>query len=82
VIKAIASLPDGRKLLVVGLSFVNLDKFRAEPLDSFIRIDGKEIGLGLDVMIFSGKTEAELGHALSGLIGPETKVHIDPKLKS
>ena len=67
---------------MVGLSFGNLDKFRAEPGDTFIRINGKAMGMPIDVLIFSGKTEADLQAMMAGGIGPGTKVHIDPKLKS
>jgi len=80
-IKAIAMV-DGHKTLILGLSFANLDRFRAQPLDTFIRIDGEEMGLPFDVMIVSGRTEAEMADVMSGGFGPDTKVVIDPKLKS
>jgi hypothetical protein len=72
----------GRDTLFIGLSFGNLDKFRAEPLDTFITIDGKETGLPFDVMIFSGETEAAMADMMAESIGPDTKVHVSPKLKS
>jgi hypothetical protein len=34
----------------------------------------------MDIMIFSGKTEAEMSSIMS--IGPDTKVHVSDKLKS
>ena len=80
-IKAMARIGD-RPVLMLGLSFRNLDKFYAEPGDTYIRIDGNEMGLGLDVIIFSGKTEADMQAMMAKGIGPDTKVHIDPKLKS
>lgn len=80
-IKAIVTEGD-RKLLMLGLSHRNLDKFRDGPLDSFIRIDGKEMGIPFDVLIFSGKTEADMQTMMGAVIGPETTVHIDPRLKS
>lgn len=80
-IKATATL-DGKSVLMIGLSFGNLDKFRASPGDTFIRIDGKEMGLPVDVLIFSGKTEADMQEMMASSIGPKTKLHIDPKLKS
>jgi hypothetical protein len=82
VIKATAQGKDGRTMLYLGLSFANLDRFRAEPLDTFLRIDGKEMGLPIDVMLFSGKTEADMTEVMAAGIGPDTKVHVDPKLKS
>jgi hypothetical protein len=78
-IKATATLGD-RQLLMIGLSFGNLGKFLAEPLDTFIKIDGEEMNLPFDVMIFSGKTEADMQGFMASSIGPLTKVHIDPKL--
>jgi len=81
-IKAIAHGADGRDILVIGLSFGNLDKFRAEPGDTYIRIDGKEMGLPVDVMIISGETEAHMAETLKGGIGPDTKVHVSPRSKS
>ena len=81
-IKATATGPDGRELLMIGLSFGNLDKFRAKPGDTFIRIDGEEMGLPLDVLIFSGTTEAHMQEMMGRMIGPETLVHVDERLKS
>lgn len=80
-IKATATQGD-RTIMVIGLSFKNLDKFRSEPGETFIRIDGKEMGLPVDVLIFSGETEAHCAESLNGTIGPDTKIHIDPKLRS
>jgi hypothetical protein len=81
-IKAIGTGPDGRMLLTIGLSFGNLDRFRAQPGDTFIKIDGKEMDMPIDVMIFSGRTEAHLMEMMARTIGPKTVVHIDEKLKS
>jgi hypothetical protein len=82
-IKAVAEMPGGRKLLVLGLSYANLDKFRAEPRDTFIRVDGKDVGgLPVDIVIFSGETEAHCGEVIEQFIDADTKVHISPRLKS
>jgi hypothetical protein len=81
-IKASATLTDGRHLLLLGLSFKNLDKFRAEAGDTFIKIDGKLMDLPVDVLIFSGETEAHMQTQIEPLIASSTKVHVDPKLKS
>jgi len=81
-IKAVATGPDGRTLMVIGLSFRNLEHFRDKPCDTFIKIDGQEMGLPLDVIIFSGQTEAHCAEAIGDMIGPDTKVHISPKLRS
>jgi len=81
-IKAVATGPDGRTIMMIGLSFRNLEKFRDQPGETYIRVDGKEMGLPLDVLIFSGETEAHCAEYISGAIGPDTKVHTDPRLKS
>ena len=81
-IKASATQPDGRTLLLIGLSFGNLDKFRAEVGETYIRIDGKTMDLPIDVLIFSGQTEAHMETKLAKNITSRTKIHIDPKLKS
>ena len=70
-IKATGKGPNGRDTLFIGLSIGNLDKFRAGPLDSHIRIDGRELGLSHDVLIFSGRTEAEMADLLANGFGPE-----------
>lgn len=79
-IKAMATGPDGKKLLVLGLSFANLDKFRAEPGDTFIKISGTEVGLPVDIMIISGETEAHLASYMP--VGPDTKVITSNRLKN
>jgi hypothetical protein len=81
-IKATATQADGRTLLTIGLSFGNLDKFRSQPGDTFIRIDGKAMGLPIDILIFSGETEAHMQAIFATAITDKTILHIDPKLKS
>ena len=82
-LKAVLTDANGRQVLMIGLSFGNLNKFYREPGDTFIRIDGKETGdLPIDVIIFSGKTEADMAQAMKDRIGPNTIIHIDPSLKS
>ena len=56
-LKGVATGPNGRKVLLVGLSFGNLQKFKDEPRDTHIRITAEETGLPIDVLIFSGETE-------------------------
>jgi len=80
-IKATIDAPNGRKLLILGLSFANLDRFRAEPRDTMIKIDGKVLGLNFDIMIFSGETEALCTEVLEESIGRTTKILISPRLK-
>lgn len=81
-IKATGKGPTGRDTLFVGLSFGNLDKFRAAPLDSYILIKGAEVGMPFDVWIFAGRTEADMANMLAGGIGPDTKVHVSDRSKN
>jgi hypothetical protein len=67
-IKAVVTV-DGRKLLLLGLSFGNLDKFKREPGDTFIRIDGQALGLPIDVMIYSGETEQDCAASIVRVVG-------------
>lgn len=76
-IKAIATDDTGKKILVIGLSFANLAKFRAAPGDTYIRIDGSEMGLPIDIMLFSGETEAHMTVTFAGAFTPDTKVHAE-----
>lgn len=80
--KAIATLADGRLLLILGLSNANLEELLRKPLDTMIRVDGKELAIGIDVVLCSGRTEAELLHAFEKMIGPGTKLKIDRRLTS
>jgi len=82
VIKATGKGPTGKDTLFVGLSFGNLDKFRAGPMDTFIQIEGVEVGLPFDVLIFSGETEAQMADLLAKGIGPGTKVYVSPRSKN
>ncbi len=77
-IKATTSRPGRPNMFVIGLSFGNLDKFRAEPGDTYIMIKGSEHGLPCDIMIMSGETEAHMAGMFN--IGADTKVIIDPSL--
>lgn len=81
-IKAAARGPDGRTLIMLGLSFGNLQKFKEMPGDTFIKIDGKDLGVPVDIVIFSGETEMAMMESMKDMIGPETKVHIDKRSKN
>ena len=78
-IKAVANLNDGTQLLVIGLSHTNLDRLReGKP----IHFRGALLGLLVDVMVFAGETEASMTYELESLIGPETRVSTDGRLKN
>lgn len=68
---------DGAPLLVLGLSAENL---RRLPNDEPILKDLRPYGLELKVLIFSEETEEKMAAAIQELIGPETRVHTDPRL--
>lgn len=69
----------GENTLFIGLSFANLDRFRAEPMDTFIPIKGDELGLAFNILIFSGETEADMANLMT--VGPNTEVHISKRSK-
>lgn len=81
-IKATGKSITGKDMLIIGLSHVNLDKFMKEPLNTFIHINGAEIGMPFDVMIFSGKTEADMAELISKGFTPETKVTVSERSKN
>jgi hypothetical protein len=79
-IKFTADQGNGRTLLGIGLSFKNLKKFHDEAGDTYIRINGADMGLPVDILIFSGVTEQAMARQMADLIGPETQVNIDPRM--
>jgi hypothetical protein len=71
----------GGQHLGVGISRENVDRLlTGKP----IRISLLNAGLNVDrtIMIYFGETEQALSQAVAEFIGPETKVNIDPRLKS
>lgn len=79
-IKAIAKSKNGRKIMIIGLSRENLRRFLDEMGDAYITVSDAEMGVDLDVLIFSGETEVEMARAIGQ---PETKVfsHVDEETK-
>ncbi len=64
--------------LIFGLSYKNLEELKKGHA---IKINGEEIHApGFDFLIFCGETEQSMGRELSELVGPNTKVNIDPRL--
>lgn len=76
-----ATAADGRTVVVLALSHRNLDRLRADGLKGFIKVNGKDIGVPVDIMITAGETEASMADALQEFIGPDTKVHVSDRLK-
>jgi hypothetical protein len=68
------------RLVVLGLSHKNLDKLReGQP----IKFNGAAVRLDDDIefLIFAGETEQAMQKEFAQFIGPDTEVHIDPKLR-
>jgi len=73
---------DGRpiRLVILGLSHANITELvKGRP----IKFGGETIGFGTEVefMIFAGETERAMQREFAQFIGPETEVHIDPRLR-
>lgn len=68
--------------ILIGLSHANLDKLRADGTKGYIRVAGADIASPIDIIITAAPTEAHLLEAMSDMIGPDTKVRIDERLKS
>lgn len=67
-----------RHLVVLGLSHINLARLKAGQA---IAVDGVEVGLpSTEIMIFAGETEQSMVREVEALIGPQTRVRIDPRL--
>jgi hypothetical protein len=80
-VKAKATMSDGRAMIVLGISEGNVTRLRrGHPLyfdPSELRIEpGTVIGA---ITLFYGGTDAELGRTLCSLIGPETEVIVVPR---
>jgi hypothetical protein len=83
VIKFVFEDKDGRNHLGLGISRENVNRLIAgQPIR--VRLPEMREGLSIDgaVMIYFGETERELQQAVAEFVGPETKVNIDPRLKS
>jgi hypothetical protein len=80
-VKATATLADGRVLIVMGISQANIDRLkRGEPIyfdPAQLRIQpGATIGA---ITMFYGRDEDELARTLKTLIGPTTEVIVVPR---
>jgi hypothetical protein len=67
-------------LVILGLSHMNLARLKeGKPID----IDATDVGLpaGTRIFIFSGETEQSMARELIDLVGPDTKINIDPRLR-
>lgn len=72
---------EGKTHLGLGITRENVNRLTAgQP----IHVKLREMGVSIDgaVMIYFGETEVELQQGIAEFIGPETKVNIDPRMKS
>lgn len=69
-----------RPTIVLGLSHKNLELLK-EGKPVLVKGDEHGLNLSVDVLIFSGETEAKMALELVELVGPNTKVDIDPRIK-
>lgn len=80
-VKATFTLPDGRAVIVMGISQGNVDRLRAgQPIyfdPAALKIaPGTAIG---GITLFFGVDEAELGRTIRTLLGPETEIIVVPR---
>lgn len=72
---------EGRTHLGLGIARENVNRLIAGmPIDVNLADIGVTINGG--VMVYFGETERELTDAIAEFIQPETKVSIDPRMKS
>lgn len=76
-LKAALKTKSGRSLVILGLSHVNLQRLKEGKA---IKIDGNELGISVDISIFSGETEQTMAKDIAEFIGPQTEVKIDRRL--
>lgn len=66
-----ATLPDGRKLIGLGISAENVKLLKqGRP----ILVRGAEMDLECDITIFYGETEEDMKKDIISFIGPETRL--------
>jgi len=80
-VKAVATLPDGSTLIVMGISEANVQHLKdGRPI--YFNPTALKIAPGTTVgaiTLFYGRDETEMARMLKALIGPDTEVLIVPK---
>ncbi len=69
-----------KKIFMIGLCMEELAILRNKPLRAITKIDGKNLGVAVDIMIFSGATEMEMAEHFADVVGPNTKYTVSPRL--
>jgi hypothetical protein len=72
---------NGREIVLLGLTHANLDRLRTDGLKGCILVDGAEMGIPFDIHITAAENERAMLDAFQDSIGPDTKLHIDNKVK-
>jgi hypothetical protein len=76
---------NGNQIFMLGLSRENINRLQQDkPIHIKKYTHGEGVPEGWDIVLFFGETEQEMQKMFvkHGMIGPETKVHIDPRLVS
>lgn len=77
-LKMRTQLSDGRELLILGLSHLNLERLKAEQPIAF---RGDTVGLpGIEILIFAGETEQSMARDMAEFVGPNTRVSISNRV--
>lgn len=71
-----------RDIFMIGFSLEQIDHMRQNFGKTLRRYAKADYGLPMDVIIFSGESEAAMAQQFAEFIGPETRVKIDDKLKN
>lgn len=70
------------ELVFVGLSHMNLERLKAgQPIKCMLSEFGVDTPIPVHLVIFAGETEQSMQRDVAELIGPNTKVSIDPRFK-
>lgn len=75
---------DGKQLqfMIIGLSHENLKRLKqGKPIRCKASDFGCESEMPIEIMIFSGPTEQSMAREMHELVGKETRVSIDPRLR-
>lgn len=78
-LKAVAKLPDGRKLLLLGIDNGNIKRLK-KKMPLMVEVDDHIPGIGLRLGISWARTLGELEAEWSQFTNAQTKVHYDDKV--
>lgn len=73
---------NGNQLFMLGLSRENLSRLQLDkPIHLKKETHGDGVPEGWEFVLFFGETEQDMQEMFvkSGMIGPDTKVHVDPR---